>query len=156
MARVLKDLPPRRAVVELGARDINGGVSQLFMGASHYVGVDVAEGQGVDVVADAATFQPDFQPDTVVCCEVLEHAQNADRIVQNAIEMLAPGGVFIMTCATDPRKPHSAEDGRLISGGQEFYRNVDAEMFRYWILPLPSEIEIDERAGDLRAVVRKA
>jgi hypothetical protein len=147
-------LPPRRAVVELGALDINGGVSQLFYGARPYVGVDLVQGPGVHVVADAATYTPDFAPDTVVCCEVLEHAENADRIVQNALQMLAPGGLFIMTCATGGRSPHSAEDGAALRDG-EFYRNVTAEMFRYWCWPLMPVIEIDEQAGDLRAVVWK-
>lgn len=154
VARAIRDLPPRRAVCELGSRDVNGSCKQLFMGASRYVGVDIAPGDGVDVVADAATFRPDFEPDTVVCCEVLEHAQDADRIVQNALAMLAPGGIFVMTCATDPRDPHSAEDGAVLRDG-EFYRNVDEQMFRYWCFPLVPDLELDERSGDLRAVVWK-
>ena len=50
-------LPPG-PVVELGARDFNGSVRDLFPGAPAYVGVDLAPGAGVDVVADAADWRP--------------------------------------------------------------------------------------------------
>jgi SAM-dependent methyltransferase len=157
VARTLKDVPPRRAVVEVGARDLNGSVRQLFMGAT-YVGIDVQDGVGVDVVADGATYEPPFVPDTVVCCEVLEHAENAPEIVQNAFRMLAPGGLFLMTCATDPRAPHSADDGGPVRPG-EFYRNVSFEEFQRWAQVdtefLIERFEIDQEAGDLRVLARK-
>jgi SAM-dependent methyltransferase len=134
----------------------------------------------VDVVADAATYQPDFTPDTVVCCEVLEHAENAAAIVENAYRMLAPGGLFIMTCAMEPRAPHSAVDGgpleriestfqawhpcmyRPVGGGAaEFYRNVSVLDFQRWAQLSPGvdflieNIEQDPKAGDLRVLARK-
>ena len=68
---------PRAALVDLGARDFNGGVRDLFPDAASYVGVDLAPGAGVDVVADApptGAQAGEPPPETVVCCEVLEHA----------------------------------------------------------------------------------
>lgn len=68
----------------------------------------------------------------VVCCEVLEHSPRADQIVRNAIRMLAPGGVLLVTCATDPRAPHSAVDGNALRAG-EWYQNVAQDSLRAWL-----------------------
>jgi SAM-dependent methyltransferase len=127
----VKSLPPRRSVVELGARDVNGSVRALF-GDAAYVSVDIADGPGVDVVADAATFRPIEAPDTVVCCETLEHAPQAGAIVRNAIDMLAPGGVLLVTCASDPRAPHSGIDGGAVRPG-EWYQNVPLDALAKWL-----------------------
>lgn len=131
VSAVLAGLPAPENVVELGGLDFNGSVRGLFNGA-RYCSVDLVAGKSVDVVADAAEFTPSEPPDLVVCCEVLEHSPRADRIVQNAIRMLVPGGVLLVTCATDPRAPHSAVDGNAVRPG-EFYQNVPLEAFRAWL-----------------------
>ena len=72
-----------RWVVELGARDLNGTVRDLFPSARGYTGVDLVAGPGVDVVADAADWRPrEPAPDLVVCCEVLEHTPARGRRAQ--------------------------------------------------------------------------
>lgn len=130
---VARCLPPRRAVVELGGRDVNGSVRSLF-GDCEYVTVDVAPGPGVHFVGDAATWQPEPARtfDTVVCTEVLEHTAVAERICANAHALLEPGGVFIVTAASIGRAPHSAVDGGGLRSG-EFYRNVSPILLRKWL-----------------------
>ena len=123
--------PPPRSVVELGGLDFNGSVRGLF-GEADYCGVDLVLGFRVDVVADAAEFTPEAPPDWVVCCEVLEHSPYPERIVANAIRMLKPGGVLVVTCAAPPRAPHSAVDGNALRPG-EYYGNVELEAFRPWV-----------------------
>ena len=118
-------------VVELGARNVNGGIADLFQ-SDWYVGVDIEPGDGVTVVADAATWTPDEPADLVVCCEVLEHTPRAGDIVANAAAMLAPDGRVIVTAATDPRSPHSAADGGPVRGG-EWYRNIDPDELAGWL-----------------------
>lgn len=145
-------LPPRRAVLELGSRDVNGSCRQLFAGA-RYLGVDVAEGTGVDLVADAATVEPPFTPDTVVCCEVLEHTPDAVLIIHNAARVLAPGGLLLLTCAGEGRAPHSGQDGGALRE-DEWYRNIaDAELAD-WLRPFATW-KIESAGGDLRAVAWK-
>lgn len=142
--------PRRQRVVEIGGRDINGSVRPLFQGAE-YRAIDVASGPGVDEVADGATYQPETAPDTVVCCEVLEHASNAQMIVANAVQILAPGGLLVLTCATDPRPPHSGHDGGPMQHG-EHYANVSAESVERWLRAAGAErfrIEVDPERGDL-------
>lgn len=83
-------------VLEVGSRDYGGaGASARFR--DHYpglVGLDVAPGQGVDVVADIAksTDLPDGHFALVICCSVLEHVENPWAVAENITKLLKPGG----------------------------------------------------------------
>lgn len=143
-------------VVEFGSRNINGGVKDLISSVSYY-GIDLYPGPDVDEVADAVSWRGDEPADLIVCCEVLEHAPDVEGIVWSAAENLLPGGLFIITCATNPRAPHSAHDGGPIYE-HEYYRNVEAED----LLPLLTEarfqfntVEINRRRGDLYVAATK-
>ena len=126
-----KNKVPDGLVVEIGGRNINGTIRGLF-GKRKYVSIDLATGPGVDAVADGATYEPPEPAGVVVCCEVLEHAANADAICANACRMLKPGGMFIVTAAAEGRGPHSGTDGgRLLPG--EFYRNVAEQDLNGWL-----------------------
>jgi SAM-dependent methyltransferase len=147
-------LGPFDSVLELGGRDVNGSVRPYFPGA-RYVSVDIVDGPGVDVVADATTYRPDERFDAVVCCEVLEHAVDADGFVATAWGSLKPGGLFLVTAACPPRAPHSAVDGGPLRPG-EFYRNVDPALMGRWLVGWKDvEIEMHEDRGDIYAVARK-
>ena len=122
VAAQLVDVRPR-AVLEIGSLDINGSVRALFGGDVTYHGIDVVDGPGVDEVADAAAWRADRTYDVVVSTEVLEHAPRWDRIITNAWDAVEPGGRLLLTCATDPRAPHSAVDG-LDVRPEEHYRNL--------------------------------
>lgn len=117
-----------RRVVEFGSRDVNGTVRDVIE-ADRYIGIDIAPGPGVDVVCDAGHYRGATYADLVVCCETLEHAPNVEQIVAAARQNLCyPRGWFVMTCAADPREPHSAVDGGPLRDG-EHYANVDAGVF---------------------------
>jgi len=111
----------RGPVYEIGSRDINGSVRPLF-GAVKYLGVDLKPGPGVDVVGDALDYLPPFEPQTVVCCEVLEHCAAAILLVMHACGLVPPGGALILTTAGAERPPHSALDGGPLRPF-EFYLN---------------------------------
>ena len=116
-------------VLDLGGRDINGSIKDLFPYTTPLV-VDINPGEGVDVVADAADWQPMAQYPVVVCCETFEHAERWREICGTAYKALRPGGQFVATMAGPGRPEHSAIDGlfRLLPG--EYYGNVDpAELF---------------------------
>src|SRR4051794_35451978 len=98
-------------VVEFGSHDVNGSIRDLF-NCDFYHGIDLVAGPGVDEVADASDWESPWQDiDCVVCCEVLEHTLKVEQIINSAFQILAQDGIFIVTCATDPREPHSAIDG---------------------------------------------
>lgn len=116
-------MPPDTTVLEIGSLDVNGSVRPLFVGATSYHGVDIVDGPGVDEVADATTWVPPRAYSVVVCAEVLEHAPAWRDILAMMWQATEPGGRLIMTCATDPRPPHSAVDGLSVRPG-EHYANV--------------------------------
>ena len=152
-------LPTPTLVVDLGGLNINGSPRHLFP-QSEYISVDRVFGVGVDVVGDATTFAPYKAPDLVICAEVLEHADNADAIVRNALTMLAPGGYLLITCASPLRAPHSAVDGGMLRMG-EFYRGVPDLLLLRWLttsgITLATlNVSHNDAAGDLYALARKA
>lgn len=127
---VAKMIDSPGAVLEIGSRNFNGSVRELFSAAEIYHGIDVRPGPGVDEVADGATYEPPFVPTIIVCCEVLEHTPHAEAIIRHAHELLAPMGVFILTCAAPPREPHSAIDGGPQLAPDEHYANIDPEWLK--------------------------
>jgi len=144
-------------VVEFGGRDVNGTIRHLFCDAESYISIDRIPGPGVDAIADAETYTPPEPVQCVVCCEVLEHAKNAYQIVMNALRILEPGGVFILTCATDGRMPHSA-----ITGGpllqNEYYKNIEITELDSWLFSYAAfaKLAINPKAHDLYCVAMKA
>lgn len=144
------------SVVEFGSLDINGSVRGLF-DADHYHGIDLQRGPGVDEVADAVTWRAENPVDAIVCCEVLEHAPDVSGVIESASANLKRGGLFFMTCATDPRAPHSAVDGGKIREG-EHYENVDTVEFTsllslHGFMLIHMAVHTDR--GDLYALAKK-
>jgi hypothetical protein len=113
----------RAAVLDVGGRNINGSPRDLFPGADPYVTLDILPGDGVDIVADAATWTPDREYDVAVCTEVFEHTQSWPQIARTIFAALRPGGLAILTMAGPGRAPHSALDGGPLRDG-EYYANV--------------------------------
>lgn len=120
------------AAVDLGGRDTSGNGRYLWPKA-HWTVVDCTDEDSfapVDVVADAATWQPSLPVDLVVCSEVAEHTPVWALIVANASRMLAPGGMFVFTAAGPGREPHGQTgdtrfrhaDDSLVPG---WYRNIE-------------------------------
>lgn len=113
-----------KSVLEFGSLDINGSVRAILeTNKTRYVGIDIAYGKGVDVVADASVFRDVDTFDIVVCCEVFEHTPKWPKIIENARRNLNKGGLFIATMAGEGRPPHSAIDENPIRDF-EYYANV--------------------------------
>lgn len=121
-----------RLVLDLGGRDNNGSFRDFFPNASFKV-VDIVDGTDVDVVADAADYEPQKIYSVVLCTEVFEHAVRWPEIVRTMSRALLPGGVAVITAGTDPRRPHGALDGHYLEPGEEYYENVDPHQLR-WVL----------------------
>ena len=84
------------STLEVGSRNINGSVRDLFAGA--YIGVDMIDGPGVDQVcrADDLPFT-DNSFAVVVCTEMLEHDPYPWLSLPEMARVLRPGGVLILT-----------------------------------------------------------
>lgn len=144
--------PPR--ILDLGGRDINGGIRDLFPDDSIWMGVDIEPGPGVDLVRDCTRPWPDMNDlfNVVVCTEVLEHVEKWRDLVRTCSQALAPNGILLLTCASEGRRPHGAS-GAMWPADGEWYQNVSPEdlaehlgdLFRY------SAVRYNPNPGDAYA-----
>jgi len=82
--------------LEVGSLDVNGSVRSLFTGP--YVGVDMREGPGVDIVATADALPFDGARFwVVVSTEMLEHDPAPWLSLAEMGRVLRPGGHLILT-----------------------------------------------------------
>lgn len=146
-------------VLDLGGRFINGTPRDLFPAASNYTVLDIAPGPNVDIVADAATWNPDgTRWDVVVACELFEHTDQWPAICGTAFQALASGGRFIVTTAAPGRPPHSGVDGGTLRFG-EYYANIDPDRLRKTLKGVGfAEVKVDVQSSpaDVRAVATKS
>jgi SAM-dependent methyltransferase len=125
-------------IIEIGSYDVNGEIRSLFRDepVDLYVGVDLIEGPGVDVVSPgheapvkSATF------DLAISVECFEHDQFWIQTFKKMVDVVKPGGWIVFTCASKGRPEHgtSRSDPRLSPGtstlGSEYYRNLTAADF---------------------------
>lgn len=130
-------------VLDIGGRNINGTTRDLFPNAT-YTALDIRPGDGVDIVANAADWEPDGRRwDVVVCTEVFEHTDQWPQICGTAFAATERGGLFVATMAGPGRPEHSAVDGGPFLHPGEYYGNVP-----------PGELrEVLERVGFAEIVV---
>jgi len=127
-----------KLVLDIGSLDINGNNQYLFENC-HYVGIDVAPGRNVDIVCKGHELAlPDATFDVVITTECLEHDQYWDLTLRNAVRLLKPGGLLVVTCATTGRPEHgtrrtSPQDAPLLQDQgdwSDYYRNLEENDFR--------------------------
>jgi SAM-dependent methyltransferase len=92
-------------VLDIGSLDINGNNRYLFSNYT-YVGVDIGEGPNVDVVKRGHEYTDSHPFDVVISSECLEHDEFWDQTFNHAIDMLVPGGLMLISCATTGRPEH--------------------------------------------------
>lgn len=144
LAGVPDEYPPTK-ILEFGSRDVNGSPRYLFPPLTQYVGVDIVEGEGVDIVGDASDIDlvPEYGKfDLLICMEVFEHTPHWPDILNNMRLHASDGAQVIVTAAADPRQAHSAVNGEHLvdwttlpiegdaERGIEFYKNVDPDVLR--------------------------
>lgn len=143
-----------KRVVEIGSRNVNGSTRHLFPNAE-YIGVDQWPGEGVDVVADGATWHPGTLFDVVICCETLEHAADPIAMMMNLAKLCEPTGTIIITAAGPDRPEHSAIDGGALQR-DEPYQPITAAMVRLaldgWNVDVDYAPHLDWPCGDIYAV----
>lgn len=134
---VFADYFINKTVLEIGSLDINGSNRKFFRSCG-YVGVDVGPGLGVDLVCDGSELRfPDNVFDTVISTECFEHNPNWVKTFANMIRMCKPGGLVIMTCATEGRAAHGTLYSKPESspltvsiGWGDYYKNLTEIDFR--------------------------
>jgi hypothetical protein len=140
-------------ILEIGSYDVNGTIRSLFAGSSEYVGIDLTEGPGVDVVSFGHEYTADAPFDAAISGECFEHDPHWVDTLTNMIGLTRPGGLVAFTCASRGRPEHgTTRSGAVYSpgtqaAGLDYYRNLDAadveaavdlaaafESYRFWYL----------------------
>jgi SAM-dependent methyltransferase len=123
-------------VLEVGSNDINGTVRGLFSDCD-YIGIDVAAGSGVDVVAQGQEFNaPDNSFDTVISCECFEHNPYWQDTLKNMLRICRPSGLVLISCASTGRPEHGTARTNHYSSqltmdiGWDYYRNLTENNLR--------------------------
>ncbi len=88
-------------VLEVGSKDY-GSTSTFrdFYAGNEYVGVDMSEGRGVDVVLDLTQSTGtlgDGRFALGICCSVLEHVEKPWLFAVNLTRLIRPGGLLYMS-----------------------------------------------------------
>ena len=117
-------------VLEVGSLDINGSVRQFF-NKCDYVGVDLAEGNGVDLVGRIHLLPlVNNSFDTVISCECFEHDKHWKETFETMWKVARC--LVIFSCATTGRQEHgttatSPADSPFTN---DYYRNLTEDDFR--------------------------
>ena len=119
-------------VLEVGSLDINGTVRDFF-DSTDYVGVDVAPGKGVDVVAQGEHLDyEDSSFDVVISAECFEHNPEWVATFRNMWRMSKD--IVIMTCASDGRPEHGTTRTSPADSPNtlhwDYYKNLNEADFR--------------------------
>lgn len=122
-------------IIEVGSLNINGTVRDFFSNCS-YVGIDIAPGNGVDVVCQGQHYDAaDDSFDHVISCEAMEHNPHWRETFKNMVRLCKPGGLISMTCATTGRREHGttrsspSSSPLTVDQGWDYYRNLTRKEF---------------------------
>ncbi len=84
-------------VLEVGSRDINGRVSDLFADECwRYIGLDRIDGPNVNFVGEVADLPPQSIFDLILCLDTLEHDPNPIETVAAMRGRLRPEGLIVL------------------------------------------------------------
>ena len=124
-----------KRVLEIGSADVNGTIRPFFKD-SDFIGVDISEGKGVDLVGygdkidlGALSF------DLTISCECFEHNPQWVETLLNMHRMTKNDGFVVFSCASRGRPEHGTtrtsphESPGTQSVGWNYYRNLNKKDF---------------------------
>ena len=117
-------------VLEIGSYNVNGSLRSFFEDCN-YVGVDLTDGPGVDIVCSGHLFKSDHLFDVSISSECFEHNPFYKETFQNMTNLTREGGVVAFTCAATGRPEHGTtrtliEDSPgTTSLNWDYYKNLE-------------------------------
>ena len=121
-------------VLEIGALDVNGNNRYLFDNCK-YVGIDRNEGSNVSVVTDFLDYEcPNNYFDIVISTESLQEDDNYEKTIMKIMDVIRPGGAFLLTCASDKRiqdNPKNTFTKETLNSVYNFKNNFSDAIFEY-------------------------
>jgi SAM-dependent methyltransferase len=131
VARANRDVIAGSRLIEIGAYAVNGTMRSYFSTAADYVGVDLVEGPGVDVVAFGHEIDhEDGSYDVATSGECFEHDPHWRQTFANMVRLTRPGGLVAFTCASSGRPEHGTRRTQVVDSpgtqfeGLDYYRNL--------------------------------
>ncbi|WP_107774607.1 class I SAM-dependent methyltransferase [Nocardioides sediminis] len=131
VASANRDVVAGSRVIEIGAYAVNGTMRSYFSTAADYVGVDLVEGPGVDVVGFGHEIDhEDGSYDVATSGECFEHDPHWRQTFANMVRLTRPGGLVAFTCASSGRPEHGTRRTRVADSpgtqfeGLDYYRNL--------------------------------
>jgi SAM-dependent methyltransferase len=118
-------------VLDIGSLDINGNNRYLFNN-SNYTGIDIGEGNNVDIICSGHLFKSKDKFDIIITTECLEHDIHWKETLINAYNLLKKGGLLLMTCAAPGREEHgtSQNHGFASPFTNDYYGNISESDFK--------------------------
>lgn len=102
------------SALEVGSYDIQGGfraLTDLHGGFREYIGVDLREGPGIDVVCEAERLVESFGEsrfDLVIASELLEHVRDWPAVLSNLKNVCKPNGVILISTRSRGHPYHAS------------------------------------------------
>lgn len=123
--------------IEIGSYDVNGNTRAKFDPSVNWIGVDLVQGPGVDIVNFGHLVDfPDSKFDLSISCECFEHDEYWIKTFENMVRMTKPGGSIVFTCASIGRPEHGTTRSQadLSPGtqaeGLNYYKNLSESDFQ--------------------------
>lgn len=119
-------------VLDIGSIDVNGNNRYLFNN-SKYIGIDRIEGPNVSVVDEFLNYEcPNNYFDVVISTESLQEDYNYEQTILKIIDILKPGGAFILTCASNKRSGDTNKFTKeILKSISKFEYNFPDGIFEY-------------------------
>ena len=94
-----KHIPKPLYVVEIGSHIYDGVKRSMFDDADNFCEISNERGPGIDIVHgyDDIDRLFDFNPDVIICLDVLCKKANCKKIINAVRETLMPGGYLILS-----------------------------------------------------------
>jgi len=139
------------AILEVGSLNVNGSprVTLSPDDYSRYVGIDLTDGYGVDVVLNVDDLPASgLAPfDVVISTEMLEHAHDWKRSLYVMMEALVEGGVLVLTTRSPGFEYHPYPEDNWRFVAKDFCHIFDAPSVPEPFKLLHVELDPDKRNG---------
>ncbi len=125
----------RVSVLEIGSHNINGSVRRFFKDPKEYIGVDLIDAPGVDLVGEGQNVRFDHSFDVTISTECFEHNPYWAETFRNMVNHTRPRGLILMTCASTGRTPHGLRESHpddspgTLARGWNYYSNLTEGAF---------------------------